>query len=83
MPQYVLFCEMAPFGDFSVTKIHELRGFEAASDKKDMLQYLLVDPGGLKWEQSCPGAFYIALSRARTFRTFSSDTVFPRDSAIY
>ena len=52
-------------------------------DAKDMFRYLIVDPGDLKWEQTCPGALYVALSRAKTMGTFTSDTSFPRDSAIY
>ena len=33
--------------------------------------------------KTCPGALYVALSRAKTMGTFTSDTSFPRDSAIY
>ena len=48
-----------------------------------MFHHLIVDPGDINWEQTCPGALYVALSRAKTMGTFSSDTSFPRDSAIY
>ncbi len=48
-----------------------------------MLCHLIVDPGDLKWEQTCPGALYVALRRAKTMGTYSTDTSFPRDSAIY
>ena len=48
-----------------------------------MFRHLIVDPGDLKWEQTCPGALYIALSRAKTMGTFTSDTLNPCDSAIY
>jgi len=65
------------------TTIHKFQGFEAGFDAKDMFRYLIVDPGDLKWEQTCPGALYVALSRAKTMGTFTSDTSFPRDSAIY
>ena len=65
------------------TTIHKFQGFEAGFDAKDMFRYLIVDPGDLKWEQTCPGALYVALSRAKTMGTFTSDTLFPRDSAIY
>ena len=65
------------------TTIHKFQGFEAGFDEKDMFRYLIVDPGDIKWEQTCPGALYVALSRAKTMGTFASDTSFPRDSAIY
>lgn len=65
------------------TTIRKFQDFEASFDKKDMFQHLLVDPGNLKWEQTCLGEFYVALSRAKTMGTFPSDTAFPRDSAIY
>ena len=48
-----------------------------------MFGHLIVDPGDLKWEQTCPGALYVALSRAKTMGTFRDDTFFPQDSAIY
>ncbi len=65
------------------TTIHKFQGFEAGFEDKDMFRHLIVDPGDLRWEQTCPGALYVALSRARTMGTFTSDTSFPRDSAIY
>jgi len=48
------------------TTIHKFQGFEAGPDKKDMFRYLMCDPGDMKWEQSTPGALYVALSRAKT-----------------
>ena len=48
-----------------------------------MFRHLIVDPGDLKWEQTCPGALYVAFSRAKTMGTFNEDTSFPQDSAIY
>lgn len=65
------------------TTIHKFQGFEAGFDATDMFRYLIVDPGDLTWEQMCPGALYVALSRAKTMGTFASDTNFPRGSAIY
>ena len=65
------------------TTIHKFQGFEAGFDDSDMFRHLIVDPGDLKWEQTCPGALYVALIRAKTMGTFRSDTSFPRDSAIY
>lgn len=65
------------------TTIHKFQGFEAGFEDKDMFRHLIVDPGDIRWEQTCPGALYVALSRARTMGTFLSDTSFPRDSAIY
>ena len=65
------------------TTIHKFQGFEAGNDKKDMFRYLICDPGNVTWEQTCPGAFYVALSRAKTMGDFDSDTSFPKNSAIY
>ena len=48
-----------------------------------MFGHLIVDPGDLKLEQTCPGALYVALSRAKTMGTLTTDTSFPWDSAIY
>merc|ERR1711949_24746 len=39
--------------------------------------------GDTKWEQTCPGALYVALSRAKHMGTFTSETDYPLDSAIY
>ena len=65
------------------TTIHKFQGFEAGFDINDVFRHLIVDPGDLNWEQMCPGALYVALSRAKTMGTFRDDTSFPRDSAIY
>jgi len=65
------------------TTIHKFQGFEAGFDASDMFRHLIVDPGDLRWEQTCPGALYVALSRAKTMGTFRDDTSFPQDSAIY
>ena len=65
------------------TTIHKFQGFEAGFDINDVFRHLIVDPGDLNWEQICPGALYVALSRAKTMGTFRDDTSFPRDSAIY
>jgi hypothetical protein len=65
------------------TTIHKFQGFEAGFDDGDMFRHLIVDPGDLKWEQTCPGALYVALSRAKTMGTYSNDTSFPQDSDIY
>ena len=48
-----------------------------------MFCHLINDPGIKKWEQTCPGALYVALSRAKTMGTFNSDTQYSQDSAIY
>ena len=48
-----------------------------------MFRHLIVDPGDTKWEQTCPGALYVALSRAKHMGTFTSETDYPLDSAIY
>ena len=65
------------------TTIHKFQGFEAGFDISNMFCHLIVDPGDLKWEHTCPGALYVALSRAKTMGTYSADTSFPQDSAIY
>ena len=65
------------------TTIHKFQGFEAGFDINDVFRHLIVDPGDLNWEQMCPGALYVALSRAKTMGTFRDDTSFPQDSAIY
>ena len=48
-----------------------------------MFRYLICDPGNLKWEQMCPGALYVALSRAKTMENFRSGTKFTKHSVIY
>lgn len=65
------------------TTIHKFQGFEAGMEDKDMFRYLICDPGDLKWEQLCPGALYVALSRAKTMGKFRSRHKFTRKSAIY
>ena len=65
------------------TTIHKFQGFEAGFGANDMFRHLIIDPGDMKWEQTCPGALYVALSRAKTMGTFTSDTEYPLDSAIY
>jgi len=65
------------------TTIHKFQGFEAGTDIKDMFRYLICDPGDLKWEQDCPGALYVALSRARTMGYFRSGLKFTKKSVIY
>ena len=65
------------------TTIHKFQGFEAGMEDKDMFRYLICDPGNLKWEQICPGAFYVALSRAKTMGNFRSKYKFTKKSAIY
>ena len=63
--------------------IHKFQGFEAGFDESDMFRHLIVDPGDLSWEQTCPGALYVALSRAKSMATYTTDTSFPQDSVIY
>ncbi len=64
------------------TTIHKFQGFKAGFDAVYMFCHLIVDPGDLKWEKTCPVALYVALSRTKTMGTYSTDTSFPRDSAI-
>ncbi len=65
------------------TTIHKFQGFESGFDNSDMFRHLIVDPGDLKWEQTFPGALYVALSRANTMGTFEPDTYFPRDFLLF
>ena len=65
------------------TTIHKFQGFEAGFGANDMFRHLIIDPGDMKWEQTCPGALYVALSRAKTMGTFTSDTDRPQDFDIY
>ena len=65
------------------TTIHKFQGFEAGFDETDMFWRLIINPGSEKWEKDCPGAFYVSLSRAKTMGSRTSDTDFPKDSAIY
>jgi len=65
------------------TTIHKFQGFEAGFDETDMFRRLIINPGSEKWEKDCPGAFYVSLSRAKTMGSRTSDTDFPKDSAIY
>lgn len=62
------------------TTIHKFQGFEAGKDETDQIKQLIVDPGNIAWEQQCPGALYVALSRAKTMGDDSSP---PQNSAIY
>ena len=64
------------------TTIHKFQGFEAGFGDNDMFRHSIIDPGDKKWEQACPGALCMALSRAKTVGTFTSDTDCPLDSAI-
>ena len=65
------------------TTFHKFQGFDVGFDINDRFRYLIVNPGDLNWEQQCPGALYVALSRAKTMGTSRDDTSFPKDSAIY
>lgn len=76
----VKYCPLVPCW---ATTIHKFQGFEAGFEKSDMFRYLIIDPGNLSWEQQCPGAFYVALSRAKSMGTFWPDTAHPKDSNVY
>ena len=65
------------------TPIHKFQGFETEMEDKDMFRQLICDPSDLKWEQLCPGAFYVTLSWAKTMGKFRSKYKFTRKSAIY
>ncbi len=74
----VEFCPLVPAW---ATTIHKFQGFEAGPEDHDMMKYLIVDPGDVEWEKKCPGAFYVAFSRAKTMGTISHKH--PTDSSIY
>ena len=77
----VTWCPLIPAW---ATTLHKFQGFEAGFDKTDMFRYLICDPGDRSWEQTCPGALYTALSRAKTMGRFTkSKRKFTRKSAIY
>ena len=63
--------------------VHNYHEFEAGFDYKNIFRHLIIDPGNKKWEQNCPGALYVALSREKTVGNFKPDTPYPKDSAIY
>ena len=60
------------------TTIHKFQGFEAGFDDTDQFMYLIEDPGGVSWEKICPGALYVALSRAKTMDSITSNNKHPR-----
>ena len=72
------FCPLVPAW---ATTIHKFQGFEAGPENHDMMKYLIVDPGDIEWEKKCPGAFYVALSRAKTIGEILDKH--PTDSSIY
>ena len=69
-----------PFEISWATTIHrfeEFEEFEAGFDDSDMFWHLIVDPSDLKWEQTCPGALYVALSRAKKYGDLRNRYFFP------
>ena len=74
---------LVSFRNFLDHNHSQISRFEAGFGINDMFRHLIVDPGDLKWEQTCPGALYVAFSRAKTMGTVNDDTSFPQDSAIY
>ena len=76
----VKYCPLVPSW---ATTIHKFQGFEAGFDESDRFNYLIIDPGNLKWEQDCPGAFYVALSRAKSMGKYWPDTAHPKKSNIF
>ena len=65
------------------TTIHKFQGFEAGFDDTDIFNRLICDPGDLKWEQTCPGALYTTISRAKTMGKPNHTEDHPKDSAIF
>ena len=89
-PMRVLYCKKmcctvkwCPLVTSWATTIHKFQGFEAGMEEKDMFRYLICHPGNLKWDQDCPGARYVALSRAKTMGKFRSNTKLTEQSVIY
>ena len=76
----VTYCPLVPAW---ATTIHKFQGFEAGYDDTDQFKHLIVDPGDLTTELQNPGILYVALSRAKTIGTVSTNTLHPKDSAIY
>ena len=75
--------EHCPLVPAWATTIHKFQGFEAGHDEHDHVNYLVIDPGDLRWEQQCPGALYVALSRGKTMGNTSTGIRHPKDSAVY
>jgi hypothetical protein len=76
----VQYCPLVPAW---ATTIHKFQGFEAGKEQTDRVKQLVIDPGSIDWEQKCPGALYVALSRAKTMGSMTSANPHPKDSAIY
>ena len=76
----VEYCPLVPAW---ATTIHKFQGFEAGKEESDRFKQLIIDPGSIDWEQKCPGALYVALSRAKTMGSMTSANPHPKDSAIF
>jgi hypothetical protein len=76
----VTYCPLVPAW---ATTIHKVQGFEAGFDKNDQFNQLIVDPGELTTELLNPGTLYVALSRAKTIGTVTTNELHPKDSAIF
>jgi hypothetical protein len=74
----VKYCPLEPSW---ATTIHKFQGFEAGFDETDQINYLIIDPGNLAWEQKCPGALYVATSRAKTIGTESAENGLPKSQS--
>ena len=65
------------------TTIHKFQDFKAGFHETDIFNHLICNPGDFKWEQTCPGALYTTLSRAKTMGTANHQDDHPKDSAIF
>lgn len=72
------FCPLVPAW---ASTLHKFQGMQAGQDKKDIINFLMVDCGDIKTEQNCPGMCYVATSRAKTIGTFEQKH--PKDSSLY
>jgi hypothetical protein len=76
----VTYCPLVPAW---ATTIHKFQGFDAGFDKNDQFKQLIVDPGDLTTKLLNPGTLYVALSRAKTIGTVTTNELHPKDSAIF
>jgi hypothetical protein len=76
----VTYCPLVPAW---ATTIHKFQGFKAGFDKNDQFKHLIVDLGDLTTELLNSRTLYVALSRAKTIGTVTTNELHPKDSAIF
>ena len=56
------------------TTVHGCQGMTVGPSEQD--RYIIMDPGDKKFESTCPGSLYVALSRGKTAGTDTTDPDF-------